>query len=823
VSSRHDLGSLLSALLHLLFRARYSCLTMIALCLCGTVLLPAAKAQSPKSAAAPPPPPVKQVIYSPFAGIGDFAKWEIEVANRSADDVPATVTAYSSDGRPFPPFSFQLGGNSIQRIDIRGLVPAALRHQVQGNEVTEAAADGGGSTVGGITVEVVAKPFAVASQVTLSDFRGGFGNIDSILLPDIMFITSRADAVWWEPDGGQSVLILGNSSSDSLTAELIFGSGHRQSVTLAPKATQLVDVPDDREHENIKSVHVVGSGAPGTLRVSGYAISKRNAFLNVIRAYDPAISTEPTLYANGLHFSNAANHLVVKNLTGSPINVWGAIYPTTSGGSVQNVEIPKQFLEPYASAEMTLPPGSDALDGAALKLESSGSAGSFAASYVSHAQVDHITRSMPFKDIGDRANATGGYPWRLDGNYESHTYITNIGKVRAAFGAFIDPKNGIRYVIDTRFLEPGETTIIDYRNLRDEQIPDRNGLTLPRDVKFGAVQWFPLFFDGSQRFIGRTELLDRSTGAASSFSCGSCPCSPNVNGSYISPNPVSVPVGGTASVRATVTLTDPCGFNVVPDFNLNVGSWNAPPFIHLTTGSTTSTLTGVSVGSGSYSTSYTSDYYIYNPYQSQQCTLENQNTTTPTGSANVTPPTATITVRLSGAKSSTDHLRYGIDSCSENLGGPLVCVNTSPSGWFWNAEVSAVVSDDASKWTVTQTKDSGRNKGFFKDSSGILHPFDTGVTSILCPPCDGPMSTFLQQTAGTKNIFYLDAPGPFMTTVGGTVDSTTLVDNFTAHFCSTVVPTACFTKQWYVKIVIAPGRLVSGSSSAGLGTQSTNF
>ena len=120
------------------------------------------------------------------------------------------------------------------------------------------------------------------------------------------------------------------------------------------------------------------------------------------------------------------------------------------------MEVPKKFLKPYASAELDLPSGSEALDGAALKLESSGAAASFVASYVSHAQVNHMTRSMPFKDIGDRANARGGYPWRLDGNYESHTYITNVGKVRAAFGAFIDPKDGMRYVIDTHFLEPGE-------------------------------------------------------------------------------------------------------------------------------------------------------------------------------------------------------------------------------------------------------------------------------------------------------------------------------------------------------------------------------
>jgi hypothetical protein len=127
-------------------------------------------------------------------------------------------------------------------------------------------------------------------------------------------------------------------------------------------------------------------------------------------------------------------------------------------------------------------------------------------------------------------------------------------------------------MIDTHFLEPGETTIIEYHNLRDQQVPDRNGLTLPNDAQSGAAPWFPLFFNGSQRFIGRTEVLDRSTGVASSFSCDSCPCNPNIVSGYVTPSSLTVPVGGTASVRAMVTLRNPCNFNVVPDFTLNVSS-----------------------------------------------------------------------------------------------------------------------------------------------------------------------------------------------------------------------------------------------------------
>jgi hypothetical protein len=631
---------------------------------------PASKAQSNVPL---PVPDVKQVIYAPFAGIADFANWEIEVANRSNEDVPATVTAYSVNGKPFPSSAVTLGANRIQRIDIKALVSGVQSTSVNGsNEAL---------TIGGITVTVVAKPMAIAAQVTLSDFHGGFGNIDSIVLPDMMFPSNKADAVYWQPEKGRSFLILGNSSTQPITAELTFDGNNRQAVALAPNATiirplQQENGEDASQQARILSVHAEGSGPAGTLRVSGYTVSQGAGFMNVIRAYDPLVSTEPTAYANGLHFSNTDNHLVVKNLTATPINVWGTIYPLSSSGSVQSRAISKVLLAGYASAELALPAPEESLDGASLKLDSSGPTGSFVASYVSHAQVDHLTRSMPFKDIGDRANTTGGYPWRLDGNYESHTYITNIGNVPGAFGAFIDPQSGNRYVIDTHFLEPGETTIIDYRKLRDEQTPDRNGVTLPDDVKFGAVQWFPLFFDGTQRFIGRTEVLDRATGVASSFSCQSCPCSPNVNSAYTSPSSVSVPIGGTASIRAATTMSDPCNFNAIPDMTIIPLSWSTPPYFTMTAGSSPSTLKGVSPGSGSYITSFTSDEWVYNPFQNPECMVTGTRIVNPEGTGTIPAPAGSRIVRTLSSHSVTS----GSSPCASGQAG-------------WYRQVLKIVTD----------------------------------------------------------------------------------------------------------------------------------
>jgi hypothetical protein len=186
-------------------------------------------------------------------------------------------------------------------------------------------------------------------------------------------------------------------------------------------------------------------------------------------------------------------------------------------------------------------------------------------------------------------------------------------------------------------------------------------------------------------------------------------------------------------------------------------------------------------------------------------------------------PTASIRINFNSPRAQGDNLAYPASiTCSQST-GLHPCLNTLSPGWYWNVEVIGAVSDDASNWIVTQTIDSSRNKGYYRDSTGI-HSYNQTQT-IPCPPCDGPQPSFLQQNAGQQAVYYIDGPGPRYTlSAGQTVDSTTSVQNFTSKFCSKSNPSNCFSKQWYVKIVVTPGSLLDyTNSTAGLGTASTSF
>jgi len=186
----------------------------------------------------------------------------------------------------------------------------------------------------------------------------------------------------------------------------------------------------------------------------------------------------------------------------------------------------------------------------------------------------------------------------------------------------------------------------------------------------------------------------------------------------------------------------------------------------------------------------------------------------------VIPPNATITVHFGpGSKTAGDNLKFLSSSseCSENL-GLLNC--PTQKFWHWNVEVQIAVSDDAPNWTVTQSWDTGRKKGNWKDSTGALHGFSIDVSAPCPSPCDGPSSSFLQKTAGQKNIFYIDGPGHgYLLQTAEPIDSMTQVQNFTAKVCSTLSTSTCFSQQWFFKLVVKPGAILdTTNSTAALGT-----
>lgn len=71
----------------------------------------------------------------------------------------------------------------------------------------------------------------------------------------------------------------------------------------------------------------------------------------------------------------------------------------------------------------------------------------------------------------------------------------------------------------------------------------------------------------------------------------------------------------------------------------------------------------------------------------------------------------------------------------------------------------------------------------------------------------------MQQTAGQKNIFWIDGPGHAYTYNGYNIDSITQTENFTSQICSKTTSTTCASVKWYFKLVVNPGAILDTTNS----------
>jgi len=157
----------------------------------------------------------------------------------------------------------------------------------------------------------------------------------------------------------------------------------------------------------------------------------------------------------------------------------------------------------------------------------------------------------------------------VDGDYSALVTITNTSDQAARYRASINYTGG-KYNFNIRDIAAGETVIFDLKKIRDEQIQDKDGNTIPLTVTAGQFRW-SLIGGDSVRLIGRNEEISLSQGISSSFSCPVC-CPDSFSFLDISPSFSSGPVGGTALLAVDGFLLD-CYHTTLGPYDWSVSQW----------------------------------------------------------------------------------------------------------------------------------------------------------------------------------------------------------------------------------------------------------
>jgi hypothetical protein len=480
-------------------------------------------------------PAANQEIYVPLIDLPEAKSSEIVFNSRSPHAISVTPTFYRLDGSVVIADPVTVESAEIRYVDIRQLLPNKYKHE---------------RNWGGLTLSYFGFNREMWSQVRFLGLNGG-KSVDEFFTVKQESLSDQYEAVWWLPDNSESIIALGNITGSHTSATVSY-SDETQTVNLAPHATKLIH--HKRDKQGVESVVIKVTGAAGSIVPTGLIAGKDATFNSVIRLYSPKLAKQANLFANGFHVDGVVPHMLVKNTTASSIAVVPRFIPL--GGlaakpfvSSQVVLAPNEAREVDLASLLRAAKRKADLDVVSVEVMNPAQAGSIIGAIYSINSETGVNYDVPLRDSGLVRTMTGSYPWKVADDFTTVVYITNISDQKAEFLGEINYHGG-RILVDPRSLQPGETAVFDMEKIRAEQIPDKAGRAVPREISQGQFKWSVRgVTNGKLLLIGRAEMVSRSQNISTSYSCND-PCPPFIQGSldpFLPPIIILSQTGGSSA------------------------------------------------------------------------------------------------------------------------------------------------------------------------------------------------------------------------------------------------------------------------------------
>lgn len=416
--------------------------------------------------------------------------------------------------------------------------------------------------------------------------------------------TGSREGIWWLPasatsdyliltNEGQSQLLLGLSLYDAS------GKGFLQHVALAPGAMARYSVRQLVAAGGLSGsyggITISAAQNAGSLDTLHFLYNRNAGFSALLKMYDHDASTTLaerdfaktgswTLHAPMLALSVPGPvlefpagtalqpQLLIRNATAKPLDAnlsfeWkrgaqtgGSAGPSLSLGPYQTQNVDVAVLQRSGAVPM------DA-NWAAVKLTTNGNPGDIMAIASSYDKTLKYGAQTPFSD--QLASHWVGSVWEYDATHDSIITVGNGGAkpTQAAFTLNYNHGTGA-YEID-QLLQPDQQMWIDVGQLIRNQIPDKNGNTLPSSLAMGSYEIRELtrHAGGGSLFEGKV-VYDKKYGSVT-YGCGSCCAYKTVKFYFV---PLGVPLDGFADQG--VEVIDTCSgtwVDITSDFD---NSWS---------------------------------------------------------------------------------------------------------------------------------------------------------------------------------------------------------------------------------------------------------
>jgi hypothetical protein len=480
------------------------------------------------------------------------AGWDstLTLNNSSVSELATAVTVYSLDGQPLNLPSLPVKANSSIAVRLSDLIS---RVQTKGS-----------FQEGSIEVRFNSNDsMALAPQLAVSDSQHG---LSFDMEPPMMLMSSTLEGLWWSPDNKTSgeVMLCNTTDRDLIVMLNVEWRGaviSAKPLSLSAHQTTVLEIERLLKDLHIEAVgiergglSITHNGPPGALIAHGVIQNKEARFASNLSFVDPTTQKNSVLNATALMLAHPDSgsplpqtsfftpELALKNASPSPQTSTVTVRYTAEG-VLRSSTLPPIKLAPH---EVRMADFSVLLSNlrnvsvtsAGLKIESTGPPGSLVAGLSSIDESQNIEVDVPLVSRSERSGEGGNHPFRLDKGFRSIAYLTNIAQKPTKVAVIVFHEGGM-YLPELMSVAAGATVAIDLGQLRDSQVKDIQGRTLPANLAQGQVFWHP---HQAEALIGRVVTFDKSGGTACNFSCPNC-CQLEPGEIDILPSPLAAEFG----------------------------------------------------------------------------------------------------------------------------------------------------------------------------------------------------------------------------------------------------------------------------------------
>ncbi len=505
------------------------------------------------------------VIYCPYWTMKEGFNASLMLANTSDERIRVLAEVYNTKGGVLLMPEIRLGGRERVTLDVK--------RWLTGMPAPDAFAEGS------LILRYTGNSFALAALLTVTDPTRSLSFDFPAEMKSYFYSSTMLEGLWWMVDAQTSVkLILTNTSAGPLNVVPILTVGQSKAtagaLSLGPHETRTMAVDEilglgGLVRGNILEggIQLKHTGGPGDL-MANVTLSNNRGFSSTLKFIDPAAQRSREIHAPGIlvqgsylpgmpFLTGYTTIILLRNTTDREVQVQGS-FDYTAAGVTRSVRIPpirlgvsetrRIDLGRVVSQRVRLP---DRLESAGLEIEYDGVPGGILAVGTSFDGTTTMAFDRLLRNPQILPTDSFSFPWKIEGDFQSLVQIKNTSREQRSFWLNLSYQGqanfrGGEYEVGTRSLAPGETAVIDIRELRDRPVEDRLGRVLPSWAVAGQAQWVSI--EGDHELIGRVSIYSPSQGLNTStnelLDTGDPRCVNFIPGQCIGLYPTAPPIQG---------------------------------------------------------------------------------------------------------------------------------------------------------------------------------------------------------------------------------------------------------------------------------------